>query len=1476
MARDAGGDALANTTIGVQFQLHQGTAVGTVVYSETHSPTTNDLGLFSLEVGNGTPGTGTFAAIDWSAGPYFLEVGMDPAGGSSYTSVGTQQLLSVPYALHAKTADMADDGDWVLSGDTVHSNGRRVGIGTSAPSRDLDVEGSFQLKDGTQGDKKILTSDADGNASWQELSGESLLGAGNVPPAISDDLSCFGIAGSLGIGTWPGSVAVAGDHAYVVDFASGGLQVIDISSPDSPVLSGSLGVGSLPVSVAVSGNYAYVVGQGAGDLKVIDISSPASPVLSGSLGVGPAPACVAVSGNYAYVVGQGTSDLKVIDISSPSSPVLTGSLGVGSDPIFVAVSGNYAYVVDIGSDDLKVIDVSSPTDPVLTGSLGIGTFPVSVSVSGNYAYVIDSGTDDLKVIDVSSPASPALIGSIGIGTEPFSLVVSSSYAYVVDRDADDLKVIDISSPTSPVLSSSLLIGPDPRSVAVLGNHAYVVDQGSDDLKVIELSCPSAQQQLAYDPVTGAFVAVEGWQVSADTLHNGAKRVGIGTASPDTTLHVAGKLKYQDGSQADKRILTSDADGNASWQELSAAGLLGAGNVPAAFSDDLSCLGIAGSVGVGPVPTSMTVSGSYAYVVDITTDDLKVIDISNPASPALSGSLGIGSNPRSIAVSGNYVYIVDIVSHDLKVIDISNPASPVLSGSLVVGTSPRSVTVSGNYAYIVDYSSDDLKVIDISNPVSPVLSGSVGIGPNPISVTISGGYAYVVDDSSFDLKVIDISSPASPVLSGSLGIGMSPVSVAVSGNYAYVVDTDANDLKVIDISTPTNPVLSGSLAMGTLPNSVAISGSYAYVVDRIQNDLKVIDISSPASPALAGSLVTGSSPAFVAVSGNHAYVVANGSDDLMVIELFCPTAQQQLTYDPSTGAFVAVEGWQLNADTLYTLDKKVGIGISDPNSLLAGTDIGLVDDAGEHARLTLKSNAVKGVLDARSTPGVERMQLGSVSAHPLSFFTSGSLQMTLDTNGFLGIGTATPAHGLDLRANGQAFGHRSLDSTIAVGTYVDNANGAFLQTHTDHPLQFATNNGNAQMTLLQNGNVGIGSSTPIAKLHIAGTSAGIRLQDTDDGSALDMIAPDPTSGSTGGIGTFGAFDLPLFTDNSDRMTIKADGKVGIGTAAPSALLDVRDASSSEFRLSLSSSHWGKFRFSASEGLRIEAKHEGNQFRPMLLIGSELKFYSGSGTTPERMRLASNGYLGIGTDAPSAKLHSSISASPGATILQRTGLFLDNEAQNGTFPNSPNEVALVFGENGSAKQAIIGATYANDHLRFYTGSNFTDSRIAITAAGSVGIGTDGPTAKLSVNGTANNSTGSWGVFSDARVKTVRRAFTDGLSVIDRMRPVVFTYNADAPFEVEGEQVGIIAQELEELAPYMVSITEHGDIHDLREVNNQAYVFLLINAVKELSVKVDELQAENAGLRNSDADLRAQLKANSQLLADVQRLLDAQTSR
>lgn len=105
VARNASGSLLSNQNIGIKLDLHQGSAGGAVVFSETHNKTTNAFGLFTLGIGSAN--TVAFTAINWANGPYFLEVSMDPAGGTAYTSVGTQQFMSVPYALYAKTAGNA-------------------------------------------------------------------------------------------------------------------------------------------------------------------------------------------------------------------------------------------------------------------------------------------------------------------------------------------------------------------------------------------------------------------------------------------------------------------------------------------------------------------------------------------------------------------------------------------------------------------------------------------------------------------------------------------------------------------------------------------------------------------------------------------------------------------------------------------------------------------------------------------------------------------------------------------------------------------------------------------------------------------------------------------------------------------------------------------------------------------------------------------------------------------------------------------------------------------------------------------------------------------------------------------------------------------------------------------------------------------------------------------------------------------------
>jgi hypothetical protein len=101
VVRDADGLLVGNSNVGLQITILQNTVE---VYKETHQVVSNQNGLVTLVIGGGNPVSGTFSSIDWSNGPYFIETGVDPNGGTNYTIVGTTQLLSVPYALYAENS----------------------------------------------------------------------------------------------------------------------------------------------------------------------------------------------------------------------------------------------------------------------------------------------------------------------------------------------------------------------------------------------------------------------------------------------------------------------------------------------------------------------------------------------------------------------------------------------------------------------------------------------------------------------------------------------------------------------------------------------------------------------------------------------------------------------------------------------------------------------------------------------------------------------------------------------------------------------------------------------------------------------------------------------------------------------------------------------------------------------------------------------------------------------------------------------------------------------------------------------------------------------------------------------------------------------------------------------------------------------------------------------------------------------------
>jgi hypothetical protein len=105
VVRDATNTTVANQVVGMRISVLQTTANGTAVYVETQTPTTNANGLLSIYIGAGTVGSGVFSVIDWSSGPYFIKIEIDLSGNNTnYTITGTTQLVSVPFALYAKTS----------------------------------------------------------------------------------------------------------------------------------------------------------------------------------------------------------------------------------------------------------------------------------------------------------------------------------------------------------------------------------------------------------------------------------------------------------------------------------------------------------------------------------------------------------------------------------------------------------------------------------------------------------------------------------------------------------------------------------------------------------------------------------------------------------------------------------------------------------------------------------------------------------------------------------------------------------------------------------------------------------------------------------------------------------------------------------------------------------------------------------------------------------------------------------------------------------------------------------------------------------------------------------------------------------------------------------------------------------------------------------------------------------------------------
>ncbi|RLF08229.1 MAG: hypothetical protein DRJ60_00880 [Thermoprotei archaeon] len=427
----------AGTTV---FKIADGgnvTVAGNILPATT---TTYDLGSDTYKWANIYAATGTFGST--------ITIGSHTLEGSATTTFFTT----------------GNSNQLVLS-----ANGN-VGIGTAAPTAKLHIDKGNLLQTSPQPTLKSST---------------------------SSSTYLDGVADVYVSGKYAYLTASAGDCLTIFDVSDPEDPVYESSYCNSTYL-------DFAFSVKVVGKYAYVTAPGVDALTIIDVSNPNSPTYVGSYISSTyldMPQDVYVSGKYAYVTSYLGDKLTIIDISDPTNPTYVGSYSNSTyldAPIGVYVKGKYAYVAASGfagtNDRLTIIDISDPTNPTYVGSYNNSTYldyPQHVYVSGKYAYVTVDNSNRLTILDVSDPTNPTYVGSYQ-STDylegPRRVVISGDYAYIAVCVDGKFTILDVSDPTSPTYVSSYnLTANGPYGVYVSGKYAYVVEDGTDSFHIFDIS-----------------------------------------------------------------------------------------------------------------------------------------------------------------------------------------------------------------------------------------------------------------------------------------------------------------------------------------------------------------------------------------------------------------------------------------------------------------------------------------------------------------------------------------------------------------------------------------------------------------------------------------------------------------------------------------------------------------------------------------------------------------------------------------------------------------------------------------------------------------------------------------------------------------------------------------------------------------------------------------------------------------------------
>ena len=1327
-ARLADGTPLDNRTISIKFDLREGSSSGSIVATETQTVQTNQLGLFTTQIGKNT----NISAINWQSNTMFLQVGIDTSAGAGFTDLGVQQMISVPYAMHANTVPSSYTNNILTIGTNTYAMSPTVAV---VPTTSITLSGIGTIT-------SVGTNTFDINIPAPTFTGQGETTVSGTFPTytISSTTPSISVTSTAAAGP---SVTSTGSSFSInlppPTFTNSGQNIISGTYPNftvnTPTVAAAPNTTLTPLGLVTVLNPAtnsFVVGvqtptfTNAGQ-NIITGNYPNYTVTTPTV---PTPSLVVTSTAAAGPSVTSTGPSFSLNIPPAITPSITVSATAAAGPSVSSTGSSFSINIpppSFTNTGQTIIVGSYPNFSVNTPTVG-ATPLTTVSPSG--LVTVSNPATNSFVVDVQTPVFTNMGQNIITGTYPnFSVntpttvapptvagsglaTVSGAPNYVVDVQAPVFTNTgqNIITGTYPNFSVNTPTNPAPPTVSgagivtVTGAPNYLVDVQAPiftntgqniitgthpNYSVNTPTVPGTSIAVTSTAAAGPSVSVIGTNSFNINIPPSNAWSFLGNAGTNTVTNFIGTTDATDLNFRTNNVRSGRIDiaGNSAYFGFNAGPATGVGS---------------GNTGIGYHALNTVTTGG-----DGNTAIGYLASLSNSTgffNTAVGGASQMGNTTGNNNTSLGYQALRNNVTGGNNVAIGSSALGAntgATGGNAIVGASAGVSNTSGSNNTMLGTQTGNSNLTGSGNVFLGYQAGYNELGSNKLYIANNNvGTPLIYGD--FSTGNVGLATTAPLARLDVAGAGTTAVSVvkvtninAANTNAAFDIATNGTGYGVL--ATQSNAGLNAYAGMfdgGVLTKGKnALSTAYALrSISSASTDLFVVR-----NDGLVG--IGGNTP----VHANTSLLVSRpGAADNHVV----------ITGGDNSNGFGGILSLAENLNQAQGMSFKLDAG---SNRLVLTTDV-----AGSNG------SAVVGFGGYSGTPAGVAIGAG--------FAFNNAPTNGLIVQGNTGIGTNAPTAALHV-----AGASRFVDGTQAAGRIMTsdasgnaswvaspdwsragnagtNPASEFIGTTDAQAFRIRTNN-LERVAVTSAGHIGIGLTTPLALVHIDNqlvtTRDALNIVNGRDmvGSAMPAYIGASTAGQIFGTNTFGRImrlentTLGAFVDigmdqnsaffisksgsynpNAD-FVISNTGNVGIGTSSPNALLQF-DNSIANRKIVL----W-------------EGANNDHQYYGFGINGGTLRyqvdataadhvFFAGTGvaTSNELMRIKGNGNVGIGTNNPIAKLEFATGIRNIATGDGQSTFYAYGGSVGGAIKAESNGTGLA-GSGTIYSQAVLAGIHTN---------------------------------------------------------------------------------------------------------------------------------------------------------------------------------------